>query len=865
MDPLQRIITAGKGSDWDNDLQNSEEESEQDSSEDEIGEIEEALLQRIHYAEDYPEDHGSTPGEGAEGLLPQCSGETLSNITIKRLGREDITIERIDTRIGIQEKGRSLTSAKAEKVFEPISGSVACDFAKSTQVESIKDHRETFDSDSPQTLTVHGSDSESESKYKAIKSKTKSGKEAESSSASVIEISSSSGEAEGSTGRIKYLKMRNDIDVVSINCREGDSDVGSYSDSEIVFTDQMLPTPEPSPPDKATKRQWRNSGDSTGITNPVKTSTRVKLKRTVIDAELRSILNELKNESSEDDYSEAMVIESHSEDEALNVNFDSDPMQGKVHKQDSQSSLNENKRTIHRYYQESEGLPYTFFNCSKYGHMNRHCPNLKPGHNAKRCPNKKLRYLTCRRCSMKGHTEQLCPDRWRQYHLTTKPGNIQCDKSRPETSKLVAVNGKVFCYNCGKEGHFGHECLEIRMEQHMPLVLPYVVRYGQIPQRFRQVQLDRSKPPQDARGFHAPGPGAEVDSRLPPAAPKKERRKTKRKRLRAEKLAAAAAKSLTAAGSTGKTNEIQAPSAEQGTKGKKRKLEPVELATTDSKDCTKEQLVKKCRKKTKAKTEADEKLENQLSHLPKMERKTILGEMDLQHKQEASHREEILDDYEETDGYRQEIAHELAKLPAETQAVPVGKKKKKRQPKSVRKMWAEYHRGLQQQQQQQQKLLLQRQQQLPPPKQQHVFFSFNFGQFAELERKYLEQSLDTGLQDASSDASQIPTVQQSQLNRINAKPDAMPAKKRRKRKPKHNKGEPNHIQTSFKGNDPQRSVSMTSNPNFKPLSKRQQKKANYYKRLNEARIKGQYIKGDEQGVVRPSFRSDRGFQVQLKF
>ncbi|XP_025057203.1 zinc finger CCHC domain-containing protein 7 isoform X3 [Alligator sinensis] len=70
--------------------------------------------------------------------------------------------------------------------------------------------------------------------------------------------------------------------------------------------------------------------------------------------------------------------------------------------------------------------------------------------------------VTCRNCNKQGHlskncpTPKACPEIWRQYHLTTKPGPIK--KASSSEYSIIA-----YCYNCSRKGHYGYECSERRM------------------------------------------------------------------------------------------------------------------------------------------------------------------------------------------------------------------------------------------------------------------------------------------------------------------------------------------------------------------------------------------------------------------
>ena len=51
--------------------------------------------------------------------------------------------------------------------------------------------------------------------------------------------------------------------------------------------------------------------------------------------------------------------------------------------------------------------------CGTQGHNDRQCPKAlcficsEVGHQIRECPNKKLRYMTCHRCCMQGHSAQV--------------------------------------------------------------------------------------------------------------------------------------------------------------------------------------------------------------------------------------------------------------------------------------------------------------------------------------------------------------------------------------------------------------------------------------------------------------------------
>ncbi|CAL1548425.1 unnamed protein product [Lymnaea stagnalis] len=161
-------------------------------------------------------------------------------------------------------------------------------------------------------------------------------------------------------------------------------------------------------------------------------------------------------------------------------------------------------------------------NCRKDGHMSRDCPMPKkskclfcgrdghvyqvcplgicfncsaPGHKVNVCREPKRDWRSrCNRCLMYGHGDQLCPDRWRQFHGTTKPGKLQ-------TQSKGSINTLVFCYNCGKKGHFGYECEAPRMDRFVPATYPLIARYDTKKNRERR-ETEDSPHVKKSKGIH---------------------------------------------------------------------------------------------------------------------------------------------------------------------------------------------------------------------------------------------------------------------------------------------------------------------------------------------------------------------------
>lgn len=174
-----------------------------------------------------------------------------------------------------------------------------------------------------------------------------------------------------------------------------------------------------------------------------------------------------------------------------------------------------NKRSsgkwINRYYSANKNV--TCRNCDKCGHLSKNCPfpqkvracclcsergHLQyacparycldcflPRSSAHRCLERSSWRKRCDRCDMTGHYADACPEIWRQYHLTTKPGPPKKSKTPSGQSTLK------YCYNCGREGHYGHECTERRMSHQTFPTSPFIYYYEdkyEIRERERRVR-----------------------------------------------------------------------------------------------------------------------------------------------------------------------------------------------------------------------------------------------------------------------------------------------------------------------------------------------------------------------------------------
>ncbi|KAM5298472.1 zinc finger CCHC domain-containing protein 7 [Ctenodactylus gundi] len=198
-------------------------------------------------------------------------------------------------------------------------------------------------------------------------------------------------------------------------------------------------------------------------------------------------------------------------------------------------------RWTRRYYSANKNV--TCRNCDKCGHLSKNCPlpqKVRPcclcserGHlqyacparfcldcflpmsSTHRCLERSSWRKRCDRCDMIGHYADACPEIWRQYHLTTKPG----PPKKPKTTSRLSSS--VYCYNCAQKGHYGHECKERRMFNQTFPTSPFIYCYddkykirereqrikrkvkelqknGDFPRQFKRLHLEAT----DRRHYH---------------------------------------------------------------------------------------------------------------------------------------------------------------------------------------------------------------------------------------------------------------------------------------------------------------------------------------------------------------------------
>ncbi|XP_014679816.1 PREDICTED: zinc finger CCHC domain-containing protein 7-like [Priapulus caudatus] len=103
------------------------------------------------------------------------------------------------------------------------------------------------------------------------------------------------------------------------------------------------------------------------------------------------------------------------------------------------------------------------------------CNNcLAPNHTQRTCSRPRKHRLLCRRCFMKGHEMQDCPDQWRMYHRTTVAGPVE------EREDGERANANSWCCNCATSGHFVFECFMSLMDRDMMRTTQFVKSYKEI-------------------------------------------------------------------------------------------------------------------------------------------------------------------------------------------------------------------------------------------------------------------------------------------------------------------------------------------------------------------------------------------------
>ncbi|XP_076327115.1 uncharacterized protein LOC143234009 [Tachypleus tridentatus] len=120
----------------------------------------------------------------------------------------------------------------------------------------------------------------------------------------------------------------------------------------------------------------------------------------------------------------------------------------------------------------------TCYLCGKIGHLGDNCVDaacskcLAVGHRVEQCK-WRVQYVRrkCPICSMRGHLRNECPDLWRRFHATITAGAPVKGTCKIKNRK------KVYCYNCAKKGHYGHECQQQQFNPYNFPTWPFVISY----------------------------------------------------------------------------------------------------------------------------------------------------------------------------------------------------------------------------------------------------------------------------------------------------------------------------------------------------------------------------------------------------
>ncbi|XP_020714743.1 uncharacterized protein LOC101450716 isoform X2 [Ceratitis capitata] len=112
--------------------------------------------------------------------------------------------------------------------------------------------------------------------------------------------------------------------------------------------------------------------------------------------------------------------------------------------------------------------------CGECGHFEPRCPNTM----CLRCGNKTQVYtkgcnactfqnrLICPICKVRGHSINLCPDKWRRYHSTTQPN------AHPVCR--LEFNKRKMCCICGGIGHLSDTCRSAVRFMEYPVIVSHV-------------------------------------------------------------------------------------------------------------------------------------------------------------------------------------------------------------------------------------------------------------------------------------------------------------------------------------------------------------------------------------------------------
>ena len=117
-------------------------------------------------------------------------------------------------------------------------------------------------------------------------------------------------------------------------------------------------------------------------------------------------------------------------------------------------------------------------NCSQRGHLKKNCPHVictycgaMDDHYSKHCP----KAIKCANCNENGHYRSQCPHKWKRVYCTLCNSKKHSRERCPSIWRVYLIKDeknssghgssmkkvpfdKIFCYNCGSQGHFGDDC-----------------------------------------------------------------------------------------------------------------------------------------------------------------------------------------------------------------------------------------------------------------------------------------------------------------------------------------------------------------------------------------------------------------------
>ncbi|ODV94344.1 hypothetical protein PACTADRAFT_21667, partial [Pachysolen tannophilus NRRL Y-2460] len=111
-------------------------------------------------------------------------------------------------------------------------------------------------------------------------------------------------------------------------------------------------------------------------------------------------------------------------------------------------------------------------NCHRRGHIRSKCKvvvchacGMVDDHYETQCP----KSMVCANCGKKGHFKVNCTEKFKKTFCTLCDSKNHSDDRCPSIwrSYITLSNNKmnlpvIYCYNCGREGHYGDECRQFR-------------------------------------------------------------------------------------------------------------------------------------------------------------------------------------------------------------------------------------------------------------------------------------------------------------------------------------------------------------------------------------------------------------------